>query len=565
MLYDERQQGEGQDRLSSRPDEDYSTRILQPLLSYIALEKGDAAMARVASRVQLSPAELRDPRRWISLDQLEAILGTVHEIAGSEPEFRRACSYREAESYGLVGFLLRAASIRTMYALLSRTLHVVCRVGRYELVESTPTRVKLRYTSSRREGRLVCISRQAQLIVFPTVWGVSEASLTERSCVARGDPSCEYDIRWAARPSWTWPLLGALIGVGIAAVLHGLQGTPPWHLAIVPPAGLAFGWLLGRLRTSRIQREAADEINRAMTEMAREASEAQREVLALSERQNEWTRQLESQIDERTAMVRQVLEQAKKVREVQFHNLRGFSHDLKNPLAVLCCSLDYLEDLASVKTDGEACEVLGEMRKTTEQIQRLLDLMMTSALIENLPAIVPESIVVADYVDVIRRRLKALVHGRDLRASVFSTREAPTAVRIDPLLLDRVVDNLLSNAAKYTMAGSIIVEVGGSPGMLCLKISDTGPGISSERIEEIFLPGQSQVRAPGSYGVGLSGVVRLLGRIDGRLEVLSQPGVGSTFWTYIPVEVVSRAAATSTEESLDMLIHRVVTIRRSLN
>jgi signal transduction histidine kinase len=124
-----------------------------------------------------------------------------------------------------------------------------------------------------------------------------------------------------------------------------------------------------------------------------------------------------------------------------------------------------------------------------------------------------------------------------VRATVFATREVPEHVQIDPLALDRIVDNLLTNAAKYTERGSIVVEVDGSPGFLVVKVSDTGCGIQPEELERVFEVGGSSAesRRGDSFGVGLSVVVQLLDQMGGRLEIMSKPGSGTTFWVYLPV------------------------------
>src|SRR5690606_479521 len=140
---------------------------------------------------------------------------------------------------------------------------------------------------------------------------------------------------------------------------------------------------------------------------------------------------------------------------------------------------------------------------------------------------------------------RALVHGKPIRSSVFRVREAPDEVVVDAMVLDRIIDNLLSNAAKYTQNGSIVVEVAGTPGFLTLKISDTGRGMEPDSLERAFVSGASEPaqRQSGSYGIGLSVVIDLLGRIGGRLEVMSKPNTGTTFWVHVPVRANERTEA----------------------
>jgi len=77
----------------------------------------------------------------------------------------------------------------------------------------------------------------------------------------------------------------------------------------------------------------------------------------------------------------------------------------------------------------------------------------------------------------------------------------------------------------------------------------------------VFHPRSSNpgTRAPDSHGLGLSVVVRLLAGVGGRLEVMSRPGMGTTFWIHLPAEPEERAGDDASDELLD----RVVTIRRS--
>src|SRR5690606_21507544 len=112
-------------------------------------------------------------------------------------------------------------------------------------------------------------------------------------------------------------------------------------------------------------------------------------------------------------------------------------------------------------------------------------------------------------------------------------------IETDPLIFERVIDNLCTNAAKYTERGSIVLELDGRPGFLVLKISDTGRGIAPERLEKIFAADSSPdaERAARSLGVGLSVVVTLMGQIGGRVEVMSKVGRGTTFWAHFPLEI----------------------------
>ncbi|MCB1089507.1 MAG: response regulator, partial [Verrucomicrobiae bacterium] len=119
----------------------------------------------------------------------------------------------------------------------------------------------------------------------------------------------------------------------------------------------------------------------------------------------------------------------------------------------------------------------------------------------------------------------------------------------DPVRLTQVLSNLVSNALKFTMSGSVVIEVaeagqGGADGRrhLALSVRDTGIGIAADKLEAIFdaftQASQSTTRQFGGTGIGLTICRRLVGAMGGTISVASEPGKGSTFRVEAPFEVV---------------------------
>lgn len=127
---------------------------------------------------------------------------------------------------------------------------------------------------------------------------------------------------------------------------------------------------------------------------------------------------------------------------------------------------------------------------------------------------------------------------------------APTRVLTDPLRLQQIVTNLLSNAIRYTEAGSIRIccqEESNRPDQpdqpeqrWLISIQDTGIGIAPEDLAHIFEPyfrvdsGDRSPEADGT-GLGLALVQRLVRLLQGEITVTSEVGVGSTFTVYFPL------------------------------
>ena len=113
-------------------------------------------------------------------------------------------------------------------------------------------------------------------------------------------------------------------------------------------------------------------------------------------------------------------------------------------------------------------------------------------------------------------------------------------------------DNLLENAVKFTMQGSITFSAAYGDGHLHVKIKDTGIGMNEETVKKIFNPfeqGAPEVNA-GGFGLGLSivsGVVRLL---DGKINVESRLGKGSVFSLTIPLPPTDEQVEDTTQVEL---------------
>ncbi|BAZ15207.1 histidine kinase [Calothrix sp. NIES-4071] len=120
---------------------------------------------------------------------------------------------------------------------------------------------------------------------------------------------------------------------------------------------------------------------------------------------------------------------------------------------------------------------------------------------------------------------------------------APKQVVTDPLRLQQIIINLVSNAIRYTEAGYVTVECYSLPDFnWSLSVKDTGIGIRIEDQAHIFEPfGRAQhpgkQHPPDSTGLGLAIVARLVKLLQGEISLTSAPGMGTTFSVTLPLEV----------------------------
>jgi signal transduction histidine kinase len=545
---------------------EYNAKILLPIVRWLDVHRGEGLARSIASAASLERADLDGRNHWISQRQFETFLDLARAEMTTDEEFRAACVYRMAEGYGAMRFVLWAATPSQIYSLAVQTYKLVSTVGEPKILGLSRTELRVAFNSDRPISRLNCLIRQAQTADLPTLWGLPRATVHERSCVARGDPTCEYHLRYFTRRSWLPPFAGMLAGGALAAAAAKFGLLEALSMISLPALGGSIGFALEQTRTGRANLQVGEEQNRALRELAEEESEARRELLAFHHRQRDWTRVLEQETAEKSKAIQSVVDRMQRSQEERVREIRGFSHDLRSPLTALKSNVEFLAD-NKTKLGPEGTQIVGELEDAVDRMQRMLGELMQLAVAQAAPTLKPELIETGALTERLRRRLRAMVHGRDIRASVFRTRESPDSILADAHLLDRITDNLLTNAAKYTDRGSIVVEVDGSPGFLILKISDSGRGIDPEAIESVFHAGGSEVtsRTADSYGLGLSVVVQLLGQIGGRLEVMSKPKVGTTFWVYVPVKPhTSPSLVPPQPESRDPdeLLRKVVKIRR---
>ena len=119
----------------------------------------------------------------------------------------------------------------------------------------------------------------------------------------------------------------------------------------------------------------------------------------------------------------------------------------------------------------------------------------------------------------------------------------PEKILTDPLRLQQIVTNLVSNAIRYTQLGKIELTCQIlSENQWAIAVSDTGCGIAPDDQARVFEPffrvgSSEQSYLPDSTGLGLAIVSRLVKLLQGKIELVSQVGVGSTFTVILPLEI----------------------------
>ena len=225
----------------------------------------------------------------------------------------------------------------------------------------------------------------------------------------------------------------------------------------------------------------------------------------------------------------------------------AITHDFKAPLGSI---MGYADLLSRLTVDGRQRFYLDNMKTSSEHLLKLVtDLLDFHRLDLNKAEINRVTFHPARLLEEIYVSFEPLTSAKGLSLKCEIDPELKGAFISDPLRLRQIVNNLLSNAVKFTSEGGItltasFVPKGDSafPGNhLKLSVIDTGKGMEPGDRERIF---QEFTRLPGAqgeegFGLGLSIVRMLVQLLEGRIEVDSVLGKGSTFTLRVPLYPVA--------------------------
>ena len=219
--------------------------------------------------------------------------------------------------------------------------------------------------------------------------------------------------------------------------------------------------------------------------------------------------------------------------------LLTITHDIKAPAASIAGFIDLLSEYVdSPKAVGYLQSISGSANHLLQLVSALLDYhKLESGKAERHEVSFQPTALVSECV----AQMQPLAMAKQLRLATDINVAEDMFCRSDAFRIKQIVNNLVSNAIKYTDEGEVRVGITVMNGWMTLSVSDTGCGMTPEELQSVFnaftrLPG-----AQGKEGVGLGltitrEIVTLLG---GRINVASTKGKGTTFRVCLPVKVIT--------------------------
>jgi two-component system CheB/CheR fusion protein len=210
------------------------------------------------------------------------------------------------------------------------------------------------------------------------------------------------------------------------------------------------------------------------------------------------------------------------------------SHELRQPLQALHLFTDVL---AKKVKDPVLQDCINSQKDSLKSMKELLDAFLNLSKLE--AGVITPNIADFQINDVLERIQAEYTNQADRKGLTFRRVSCSVVIRSDPVLLKRIVQNLISNAVKHTDVGKILIGCRRRGENLRIEIWDTGVGIPQDQLKLIFnefyqLDNPARELAKG-LGLGLS-IVEQLARLLGHdLDVQSKAGKGSMFAVQVPV------------------------------
>jgi signal transduction histidine kinase/CheY-like chemotaxis protein/methyl-accepting chemotaxis protein len=324
-------------------------------------------------------------------------------------------------------------------------------------------------------------------------------------------------------------------------------------------------------RNEKLQNQS-EELQTQAEELQTQQEELRQTNEALEERSNELERQKREVQHNNLALEKTQQSLEFKVHELEMASqyksefLTNMSHELRTPLN----SLLILSQLLSENKEGNLNDKQVEYATTvysagSDLLILINDILDLSKVEAGKMEIQVEELSLPDLVEALEQKFRPVAEKRSLAFSINVSDSLPLVLRTDVQRLKQIINNLLSNAFKFTTQGEVRLTIKcssddlslsqkGIRGNFEISISDTGIGIPKDKQKLIFKAFQqvdgTTSRRYGGTGLGLSISRQLAQLLGGEIQLHSEEGKGSTFTLYPPETITTKASIPQSSESI---------------
>jgi PAS domain S-box-containing protein len=245
----------------------------------------------------------------------------------------------------------------------------------------------------------------------------------------------------------------------------------------------------------------------------------------------EYAFKLESDVNARTEQLTEVVRKVEALSIVKDEFMRNVTHELKTPLSVIIGSIALLKDMVPAGKEKEWMEMLDIQERNAVRLRGDIEQILQPGRLEKV-AIRRENVPLDEVLNDVYKEHLPLAEAKGIKLSVDAK---PIVIIGDKDLLKLAVNNLVSNAIKFTDKGAVSISAKTTDGRAVISVSDTGKGISPENRKRLFEKFfKVDPSAPGT-GVGLAITKQTVDKHGGKINIKSDLGKGSVFEIILPL------------------------------
>jgi signal transduction histidine kinase len=271
---------------------------------------------------------------------------------------------------------------------------------------------------------------------------------------------------------------------------------------------------------------------------ARYQEQQKRKIQNLAEELESGNQMLTKYLDQIEKMHADEIRQFQRLDAMRKRLLDTTTHDIRNPLGIIMGYAQLIENKGKALDDPDLKEYADGIIVTSERIKRLIANLLDFTQLETGKAVKPVKINLGGFLDGIVRTFNVSARQKKIKLTLVPQNEE-IDIFIDPNLMQRVFENLISNAMKFTpKGGEVVISSQRSEKTVVIQFQDTGVGIPAEAIPNLFKPffrvTNEEFHQTEGSGLGLTIVRSIVEQHGGEIEVESQINKGSTFKVVLP-------------------------------
>jgi signal transduction histidine kinase/HAMP domain-containing protein len=357
-------------------------------------------------------------------------------------------------------------------------------------------------------------------------------------------------------------VLPVLFEGSVRAVVELASFSPfsPTHQAFLDQLPESIGLVLNTIEGNTVtenllaQSQSLAEELRAQQEELRESNEDLGRQAKLLAEQNTMAEQKNLEVEHAKQLLEEKATQLVVSSRYKSEFIANMSHELRTPLNSLLMLAEQLKDDPEHNMSASQVQYASVILASGQDLLKLLNSILDLAKVESgTISVEMHEVSLGQLRSVLLDQFEPIALDKHISYSIDVVAGAPQDIVTDPVRLQQILVNLLSNAFKFTEQGEVHVQIDlakrgwnpdmelleRAPAVISLAVRDTGVGINREqeqRIFEAFAQGDgSTARLYGGTGLGLSISRSLVGLLGGEITLVSTPGEGSTFTVYLPL------------------------------